>query len=107
MLVRFSRMCAGSGVTPFFQPRYCSIASPAATVGQKATLCSFISLKTSGVPSSPCSIVSTPARIARRIPSALVAWAETGRPASCAALTAAAISSCEKVGREGSPGPQR
>src|SRR6185503_13546536 len=61
----------GSGPSPFFHPAYCEVASPAASVGHSATLCSFISRNTSGVPASPCSIVSTPPSTARRIPSAV------------------------------------
>src|SRR5205809_2920720 len=49
-------------------------------VGHNATLCSFIRRNTSGVPALPCSMVSTPARVARRIPSGVDAWAATGRP---------------------------
>jgi hypothetical protein len=48
-----------------------------------------------------------PASTARRIPSAVPAWAATLRPALCAASTAAAISAWVKVGRLGSPAPQR
>ena len=51
---------------PFFHPAYCCVASPAARVGHNATPFSAISWKTSGVPSSPCSMVSTPGQ--RRAP---------------------------------------
>ena len=68
-LARLRAIDGGLGASPFFQPAYCDVASPAASVGQSATLCSFISRNTSGVPASPCSIVSTPASTARRIPS--------------------------------------
>ena len=77
---RFAAMRAGSGSTPFFHPAYCAVASPAASVGQKPTRRSTISFQISGVPPSPCSIVSTPASIARRMPSGVDACATTGRP---------------------------
>ena len=65
-----------------------------------------MSWNTSGVPPSPCSIVSTPASAARRIASAELAWAATGRPASCAAATSAASSAAENAGT-GSPAALR
>jgi hypothetical protein len=52
-LARLRVMLGGSGASPFFHPAYCEVASPAASVGQSATLRSFISLKISGVPASP------------------------------------------------------
>ena len=42
------------------------------SVGHQATWCSTISLKISGVPSLPCSIVATPASVARRMPSGVL-----------------------------------
>ena len=81
--------------------------APAVIVGHSATWCSTISLNTSGVPSPPCSIVSTPASAARRIPSAVFAWTATGTPALFAVSTASFSSSIENVGREPAIGPQR
>jgi len=69
-----------------------------ASVGQSATPRSFIKRNTSGVPPSPCSIVSTPASAARRIPSAVVACAATGMLALFAVSTTSLISSSENVG---------
>ena len=106
-LARLRVIPAGSGPSPFFQPAYCEVASPAASVGQSATLCSFISLKISGVPASPCSIVSTPPRIARRMPSAVLECATTGRPLLRAVSTIVLISSSEKVGAASPRAPQR
>src|ERR1035441_3850655 len=102
-LARFRWMPRGSGCSPFFQPAYCAVASPAASVGQRATWRSAISLKISGVPSSPCSMVSAPPRMARRMPSGVLEWTDTGTPALLAVSTASVISSSEKVGR--APGP--
>ena len=47
-----------------------------------------MSLKTSGVPSPPCSMVSTPASDARRMPSAVFECTATGTPALFAVSTA-------------------
>ena len=101
-------MPGGSGCCPFFQPAYCAVASPAASVGHSATPCSAISLKTSGVPPSPCSIVSAPASIARRMPSGVLAVHRHGNARrSCAVSTASFISSSENVGCAPGAGPQR
>jgi hypothetical protein len=62
---------------------------------------------TSSVAPVPCSIVATPASTARRIPSAVLAWAAAGRPALRASSTAAAISSWVKVAVDGPPGRRR
>src|ERR1051326_7488109 len=69
---------------------FLSIAGPLATesVGHRAVPRAFINESSSGVSPSPCSIVSTPARIARRAPSVLVECAETGMPALLAISTA-------------------
>jgi hypothetical protein len=83
--------------------KYSAYASSAVSVGKYATPCSFISLKTSSVPPYPCSIVSTPASVARRIPSAVVACAATGRPALCASSTSVFNSSSVNVGVAGRP----
>ena len=100
-------MRGGSGSTPFFQPAYCAVASGAARVGQYATFFCTISFQISGVPSSPCSMVSTPPRIARRIPSAVAAWATTGRPLLFATSTMRVISSSVNVGRASPFAPHR
>ena len=94
------------GALPFFQPAYCAVASPAASVGQKPTFFSPISFQISCVPPSPCSMVSTPASIARRMPSAVGVGGD--RPAAAfATSTIAASSSSVNVGRASPFGPQR
>ena len=86
-----------------------SMPGPLATesVGHNAMPRSFIKRKSSGVRPSPCSIVSTPARIARRAPSVEVEWAETGMPALFATSTASFSSSSVNVACAAPPAPQR
>jgi ADP-ribosylglycohydrolase len=69
--------------------KYVAYASEAAIVGQSATPRSFIRRNTSGVPSPPCSIVSTPASTAMRIASGPFACAATGRPLALPTITCA------------------
>ena len=64
-----------------------------------------MSRKTSAVPWSPCSTVSTPASTARRIPSAVIACAATGRPYPWAVSTSTRSSSWVNVGRASPLGP--
>ncbi len=78
----------GTVFTPFFQPsKYTAYASAAAIVGQYATPFCFMSWNTASVPWSPCSIVRTPASVARVMPSGVIACATTGRPAPLATFT--------------------
>jgi len=67
------------------------------SVGHSATFRSFIKRNNSGVSPSPCSMVSTPARIARRAPSVEVECAATGIPALFAISTASFSSSSVNV----------
>jgi hypothetical protein len=66
-----------------------------------------MSLNTSGVPPSPCSIVATPAIVARLIPSAVDACAATFLPELFATFTAAVNSSSVGPGIASPFGPQR
>ena len=81
--------------------------APAVSVGHHATWCSTISLKISGVPSLPCSIVATLAIAARRMPSGVLVCTATGTPALSAVSTARFISSAVNVGCDPASGPQR
>src|SRR5262249_154707 len=95
---RLERSAAGSGPLPGFQPRYLLIASAAASVGHNTTPRLASRRNTSASPSSPCSMVATPARAARRIPSLVRACAPTGHPAERAVSTICFSSSTENVG---------
>jgi imidazolonepropionase-like amidohydrolase len=106
-LAFFSVTRGGSASAPRRQPRYERIASPAATVGHSTMPFSAISRNTWGVPPSPCSIDSTPATAARRMPSAVLACATTGRPLLRATSTMCVSSSTVNVGRLSPLGPQR
>ena len=83
----FCLMRGRLGVLAFFPAAVLRMGSPAATVGHSATPRCFISLNISALPSSPCSMVSTPASVARRMPSTVEACATTPRPAERAVCT--------------------
>ena len=86
--VAFSTAYAGTSSAWSTMPRIAEI------VGTWNVPRSFISRAPSAESIEPCSIESTPARIARTIPSGPIACAPTTRLHECASSTAASSSSC-------------